>query len=115
MTLKGEGVLLRIFLGEADRVDGRQLFEAIVHCARSKGLAGATVLRGVEGFGAHSRIHKTKLLELSDELPIVVEIADTEEKIEELLVDVDALIEKAGCGAMVTTEPIHVRRYRAGK
>ncbi|MCX6136081.1 MAG: DUF190 domain-containing protein [Ignavibacteriales bacterium] len=115
MTLAGEGKLLRIFLGESDRADGRQLFEVIVHLARSKGMAGATVLRGVEGFGAHSRIHKATLLELSEDLPIVIEIADTSEKIEALVVDIDALIERAGCGAMVTTERIDVRRYRAGK
>jgi uncharacterized protein len=115
MTLTGEGKLLRVFLGESDRADGRPLFEAIVHLARNKGMAGATVLRGIEGFGAHSRIHKTTLLELSEDLPMVVEIADTSEKIEALLGEIDALIENAGCGALVTTEKIDIRRYRPGK
>ena len=115
MKLSGEGKLLRIFLGEADRHSGQQLFEAIVHLARSKGLAGATVLRGVEGFGAHSRIHKTTILELSEDLPIVIEIVDTAEKIETLIPEIDAMIEGANCGAMMTMEKVDVRKYSAGK
>jgi uncharacterized protein len=114
MKLDGGGKLLRIFLGEADRLEGKQLFEAIVQLARSRGLAGATVFRGVEGFGAHSRMHKARLLELSDDLPIVVEIVDTNEKIEALLVEIDTMIEKAHCGAMITTQNIDVHRYKAG-
>ena len=115
MRLSGEGKLLRIFLGEGDRVEGQQLFEAIVHLARSKGLAGATVLRGVEGFGAHSRIHKSAILELSEDLPILIEIVDTSEKVEALIPEIDALIEKANCGVMMTMEKVDVRKYAAGK
>ena len=115
MKLSGEGKLLRIFLGEADRYDGQQLFEAIVHLARSRGLAGATVLRGVEGFGAHSRIHKSTILELSEDLPILIEIVDTSDKIESLIPEIDAMIEKANCGAMMTMEKVDVRKYSAGK
>ena len=115
MKLSGEGKLLRIFLGEADRYEGEQLFEAIVHCARSRGLAGATVLRGVEGFGAHSRIHKSKILELSEDLPIVIEIVDTAEKVEALIPEIDAIIEKAECGVMMTLEKVDVRKYSAGR
>ena len=115
MKLSGEGKLLRIFFGEADRHNGQQLFEAIVHLARSKGLAGATVLRGIEGFGARSRIHKTTILELSEDLPIVIEIVDTAEKIEALIPEVDAMIEGAHCGAMMTMEKVDVRKYSAGK
>ena len=115
MSLSGEGKLLRIFLGEADRYNAQQLFEAIVHLARSKGLAGATVLRGVEVFGPHSRIHKSTILELSEDLPIVIEIVDTNEKIEALIPEVDAMIEKANCGAMMTMEKVDVRKYSAGK
>lgn len=114
MTLTGSGKLLRIFIGENDRFDAKQLFEAIIFHARRKGIAGATVLRGIEGFGAHSRIHKTSFVELSDDLPVVVEIVDTEEKIEELLPEVDAMIEEARCGAMVTVEKVDIRRYGAG-
>lgn len=115
MKLSGEGKLLRIFFGEADRYDGQQLFEAIVHLARSRGLAGATVLRGVEGFGAHSRIHKSTILELSEDLPILVEVVDTTDKIEALIPEIDAMIEKANCGAMMTIEKVDVRKYSAGK
>ncbi len=114
MKLSGEGKLIRIFLGEADRYRGRQLYEAIVHLARSKGMAGATVLRGVEGFGARSRIHKAKILELSEDLPIVVEIVDTSERVEELLPEIDAMIGEAKCGAMVTMEKVDVRKYVPG-
>jgi len=115
MPLLGEGKLLRIFLGEADRADGQQLFEAIVHLARSKGIAGASVFRGVEGFGAHSRIHKSAILELSEDLPILVEIVDTEAKVEALIPEIDALIEKARCGVMITMERVDVRKYAPGK
>ena len=115
MKLLGEGKLLRIFLGEADRLNGQQLFEAIVHLARSKGIAGATVFRGVEGFGAHSRMHKSAILELSEDLPILIEIVDVSEKVEALIPEIDALIEKANCGVMITMEKVDVRKYAAGK
>ena len=80
MILPKEGQLLRIFIGESDKYAGAPLFEWIVNKAREMGLAGATVLRGLEGFGAHSRIHTAKLLRLSEDLPIVVEIVDTAKK-----------------------------------
>lgn len=102
-------------MGEADRLHGQQLFEAIVHLARSKGIAGATVLRGIEGFGAHSRIHKSAILELSEDLPILIEIVDTSEKVEALVPEIDAVIEKANCGVMMTMEKVDVRKYSAGK
>ena len=82
MTLPSEAVLLRVFIGESDKADGRPLYEVIVETARKRGIAGATVLRGFLGFGANSRIHTSKVLRLSEDLPIVVEIVDSEEKIE---------------------------------
>jgi len=115
MKLEGEGKLLRIFIGEADRAHGRALYEAIVLAARDKGLAGTTVLRGVEGFGAKSRIHTAKILRLSEDLPLVIEIIDTEEKIKGFLPDVDGLIDAAGGGALVTLERIEVIRYTHGE
>ncbi len=115
MKLSGEGKLLRIFLGEGDHYNGQQLFEAIVHLARSKGLAGATVVRGIEGFGAHSRMHKSAILDLSEDLPILIEIVDTSEKVEALLPEIDEIIEKANCGVMMTMERVDVRKYSAGK
>jgi PII-like signaling protein len=116
MKLSGDGKLLRIFIGESDSVQGQSLFEAIVHGAKERGLAGATVLRGIEGFGAVSRvIHTAKILRLSEDLPIVIEIVDSENKIKEFLPEVDRLIESAGCGAMMTIEKAEVIRYSAGK
>ena len=80
MSLPEDGMLLRIFIGESDRHGGRPLYEAIVLAAREQGLAGATVLRGVLGYGAHGRLHAAKVLHLSDDLPLVVEIVDSEDK-----------------------------------
>ena len=112
MRLQGEGKLLRVFIGEADRVDHHALYSVLVKTAKEQGLAGATVLRGIEGFGAHSRsIHTARILRLSEDLPLVIEIIDTEEKIQAFLPVVDALLEKSGCGAMVTLEKVDVLRY----
>lgn len=116
MKLSGDGKLLRIFLGESDKVDHKPLYEMIVHSAKTKGLAGATVLRGIEGFGANSRaIHTAKLLRLSEDLPIVVEIVDEEEKIRGFVQEVDQLFEASGCGGMMTVEKAEIIRYSAGK
>lgn len=112
MKLSGDGKLLRIFIGESDSVDHKPLYEAIVHAAKKQGLAGATVLRGVQGFGANSRIiHTAKILRLSEDLPIVIEIIDTEEKVKNFLPEVDALFQRAGCGGMVTLEKAEIMFY----
>jgi PII-like signaling protein len=103
-----EGKLLRIFVGESDRWEGRPLYEAIVLEARKRGLAGATVLKGFMGFGAHSRIHTAKLLELSQDLPIVVEIVDAPEKIEAFMPDLEQMV---GDG-LITIERAEVLLYR---
>ena len=110
MMLSGEGQLLRIFVGESDKRDGMPLYEWIVRRAREQGLAGATVLRGIEGFGAHSRIHTAKLLRLSEDLPIVIEIVDTQEKIEKFL----PLIDEAIPEGLATLEKVQIRFYRSG-
>lgn len=116
MKLSGEGKLLRIFLGELDHYEHKPLYEAIVLKAREQGLAGATVIRGIQGFGANSRIiHTAKILRLSEDLPIIVEIVDTDEKIKSFLPAVDEMIEKTGCGAMVTVERAEIIRYGHGK
>jgi PII-like signaling protein len=115
MKLSGHGTLLRVFTGEKDSVEHRPLYEAIVTRARASGLAGATVLRGVMGFGARSRtLHTAKILRLSEDLPIVVEIVDTEEKVAAFLPAVDALIEASGGGCLVTLEQVDVIRYAPG-
>ena len=115
MHLPTESILLRIFIGESDRHDGRPLYEALVLKAREAGLAGATVLRGIEGFGARSRvIHSSRILRLSEDLPIVVELVDVEEKILAFLPEIDALFEESGCGGLVTLEKVQIRRYTPG-
>jgi len=108
MKLPSEAQLLRIFIGQSDKVHGRPLYEAIVEDARRRGLAGATVLRGTLGFGANSRIHTAKVLRLSEDLPMVVEIVDTPEKIAEFLPDLDAMIGEG----LVTLEKVQVIAYR---
>jgi len=94
IKLPSESELLRIFIGESDRHKGKPLYEAIVHEARKRGMAGATVLRGIMGFGAHSRLHTAKILRFSEDLPIIVEIVDTPEKIAELLPVFDQMIDE---------------------
>ena len=108
MGLKGEAVLLRVFVGEADRYQGRPLYEAIVLKAREAGLAGASVFRGIMGFGAHSRIHTARVLRLSEDLPVVVEIVDEEKKIEAFLHLLDEMIGEG----LVTLERVEVVWYR---
>lgn len=111
MMLPRDGKLLRIFVGESDKHEGLPLYEWIVRKAREQGLAGATVLRGLEGFGAHSRLHTAKILRLSSDLPIVVEIVDTEEKVEEFLPLIDAAIQEG----LATIEKVEVHFYRSGE
>src|SRR5882672_11428651 len=110
MKIPQEGYLLRVFLGESDRWHGKPLYEAIVLKARELHLAGATVLRGPMGFGAHSRLHTTKVLRLSEDLPMVIEIVDGREKIDELLPFIDEMVTEG----MVTLEQVDVITYRAG-
>jgi len=108
MTINENGVLLRIFIGESDRHQSKPLYEAILTQARQVGLSGATVLRGVEGFGANSVVHKAALLEMSTDLPIVIEIADTREKIETLLPYLEQVVEEG----MITMEYVAIVVYR---
>jgi len=111
MKLPAEAELLRIFIGEDDKHHGRPLYEAIVMEAREEGLAGATVLRGMLGFGAHSRLHTAKVLRLSEDLPMVVEIVDAPDKIESFLPKLDEMIEEG----LVTVEKVRVIYYRHGR
>lgn len=108
MKLPAEAELLRIFIGESDKHHGRPLYEVIVEDARRHGLAGATVLRGTLGFGASSRIHTAKILRLSEDLPMVVEIVDSPEKIAAFLPDLDGMITEG----LVTLEKVRVIVYR---
>jgi PII-like signaling protein len=108
MEEETEALLLRIFIGESDRWHGRPLYRALVEKAREQGLAGATVVRGIEGFGANSVIHTARLLELSSDLPIVVEIADRPEKVEAFLTTVKEMVKEG----LATLEKVRVVFYR---
>ena len=110
MTLPEEGYLLRIFIGESDKHDGKPLYEWLLLQARAQGLAGGTVLRGMMGFGAHSRIHTFRIERLSEDLPIIVEFVDTREKLEAFLASVDRAIDEG----LATMEKAQVRFYRSG-
>jgi hypothetical protein len=107
--LEGDGKLVRIFIGESDTWHGKPLYQALVRRAREEGLAGATVTRGIEGFGARSHLHTARILRLSEDLPVVVEIVDTAERIDALLPILDEMV---GDG-MVTIERVHILTYRA--
>ncbi len=109
MKIPQDGFLLRVFLGESDQWQGRPLYEAIVLKARELHLAGATVLRGPMGFGAKSRLHTAKVLRLSEDLPVVIEIVDSKEKIDELLPHIDEMVTEG----LVTLEKVQVIKYRA--
>jgi hypothetical protein len=115
MQLDKDSKLLRIFIGEMDKVNGKPLYEALVFAAKREGIAGATVLRGILSYGASSRIHTAKLLDLSSDLPIVVEIVDRQEKIDRFVEVADKMIEEAKCGAMITIEKAEVIQYKARK
>lgn len=110
MKIPENGQLLRIFIGESDQWHGQPLYEAIVLKAREAGLAGATMLRGLMGYGANSRIHTAKLLRLSEDLPVIVEIVDSEEKITNFLPMIDGMVQEG----LVTLEDIKVIQYRPG-
>lgn len=110
MKLEGTGLLLRIYLGESDHWHGKPLYQAIVERLRERDLAGATVLRGIEGFGAKQHLHTTRILSLSEDLPVLIEAVDSEEKIRAIIPEIDEML---GDGLM-TLEKVEVITYRAG-
>jgi len=112
MELQGQSKLLRIFIGEVDRVGHQLLYEAILMAAKEKGMAGGTVLKGIMSFGASSRIHVARLIELSEDLPVVIEIVDHSEKIDAFLPTVNELFEKCGRGGLITIEKVDVLFYK---
>lgn len=115
MQLDRDSKLLRIFIGELDKANKVPLYEALVLAAKKHGIAGATVLRGILSYGASSRIHSAKLLDLSFDLPVVVEIVDHEDKIAQFVEVANRLIEEAGCGALITIEKAEVIYYKPKK
>ena len=108
IRMEGEGKLVRVFIGESDTWHGKPLYQAIVERVREEGLAGATVVRGIEGFGADSRLHTSRILRLSEDLPVVIEIVDTEEQIARVLPLLDEMVGEG----MVTLERVEIIAYR---
>jgi uncharacterized protein len=109
--MEGPGKLVRIFIGESDQWHGKPLYRAIVERMRADGLAGATVVRGIEGFGADSRLHTSRILRLSEDLPVVIEIVDTAERIEAILPVLDEMVGEG----LVTVESVQVIAYRGSR
>ena len=107
--IDGQALMVRIYIGDADHRDGMPLYQAIVAFLRERGMAGATVLRGIEGFGANAHLHTTRLLRLSEDLPIIIEVVDEEVRIRAILPELDAMV---GDG-LITLEKIEVLAYRA--
>lgn len=111
MTLRGDAKLVRIFIGESDHWEGRPLYEALVHKARDMGLAGATVLRGIEGYGANSIVHTTRILRMSEDLPVVVEIVDTEDRIDAFCEIATEMVREG----LVTAERVQILKYQSSE
>lgn len=115
MKIEGEAKLLSIFVGESDNLHSIPVYEKIVLEARKAGLAGATVFKGIMSFGGTSIIHTTKILRLSEDLPLIIEIVDEISKIEGFLPIIDKIFEEAGCGGLVTLEKAEIIRYTHNK
>lgn len=111
MFQSGEAKLLRIFIGESDKIKGVPAYEKIVLLAREKGLAGATVTKGIMGFGKNSIIHTAKILRLSEDLPMIIEIVDKLDRIEDFINDLHNVLDESNCSAMLTMEKVEVRKY----
>jgi PII-like signaling protein len=109
MRIDGPALLVRIYIGESDHFEGRPLYQAIVERLRERGIAGATVVRGIEGFGAHARLHTARILRLSEDLPILVEAVDQEDRLRPVLAELDAMV---GDG-LITLERVEVLAYRS--
>lgn len=115
MQIKGEAKLVRIFVGESDLISKVPVYERIVMEARKAELAGATVFKGIMGYGGRSRIHTAKILRLSEDLPLVIEIVDEVEKIEKFIPVIDDIFEKADCGGLITMEKVEIIKYKANR
>jgi uncharacterized protein len=115
MRIEGKSKLVRIFVGSSDKINNIPLYEEIVFTAKKNGLAGATVLKGVMGFGANSIIHSVKILAISEDLPVVIEIVDEEKKINDFLLVIENYFNNSKYGVLITTETVNVLRYSAKK
>jgi PII-like signaling protein len=115
MQINGDAKLLRIFVGESDKIGNSPVYEKIVLEARKAGMAGATVFKGIMGFGGNSRIHTTKILRLSEDLPLIIEMVDEINKIENFLPTLDKIFEEANSGGLITIEKAEIIKYVANK
>ena len=109
MRIDGPALLARIYIGESDRWQGQPLYEAIVLKLRERGIAGATVLRGIEGFGRAARLHTSRILRLSEDLPILIEVVDREDRLRQVLPEIDSMVD----GGLITLEHVEVIAYRS--
>jgi len=115
MKITGEAKLLRIFVGENDKSEHIPVYEKIVIAAREAGLAGATAFKGIMGYGGKSRIHTAKILRLSEDLPLIIEIVDEAEKIEQFISKVNQIFESSNSGGLITIEKVEIIKYTSGK
>jgi PII-like signaling protein len=115
MELRGESKLLRIFIGESDKIGHQPLYEAILLSAKENGMAGGTVLKGMMSFGASSTVHIARLIDLSEDLPVIIEIIDYTEKIDNFLPVVNDLFDRCGKGGLITIEKAEVLYYKPKK
>lgn len=111
MTIDGPALICRIYIGESDQSHGKPLYHAIVEFLRQRGMAGATVLRGIEGFGANAHLHTTRILRLSEDLPVIIEVVDQEDRLRAVLPELDAMV----ADGLITLEQIEIVAYRAGQ
>ena len=109
MKIEGAGLLVRIYIGESDQWRGKPLYQAIVELLRERGLAGATAIRGTEGFGANAHLHTTRILRLSEDLPVLIEVVDQEDRLRAILPELDVMVEDG----LITLERVEVIAYRA--
>jgi PII-like signaling protein len=109
VKIEGSALLARIYIGESDRWEGRPLYQAIVETLRAEGMAGATVLRGIEGYGRAARVHTAHILRLSEDLPILIEVVDQEDRLRAILPRIDAMVD----GGLITLEHVEVIAYRS--
>ena len=115
MKMEGTGKLLRIYIGANDRYGSIPMYEALIEQAKKMGLAGCTIVRGVQGFGASHDIHKARILRLSENLPLLIEIVDTDERIRKAVAEFEQMVEKGGKGVLMTLETVDILRYQKGK
>jgi PII-like signaling protein len=111
MKIEGQGLLVRIYIGESDHWHGKPLYQAIVALLRERGIAGATVLRGIEGYGARAHLHTSRILQLSQDLPVLIEVVDQEDRLRAILPELDGMV----AGGLITVQPIEVIAYRAAQ